>query len=117
MQGDREHHQINQCCRGDGNWGLSLQTFLHKARAHQEVFPGLVYPLYTFLLFMLLVLISFKKQIWENEVGCELGAGRCPCSVQPVPITGDVAVPRAQHVLLLRFSQLLFACSHPIGRP
>lgn len=29
---------------------------------------------------MLLVLISFKKQIWENEVGCELRAGRCPCS-------------------------------------
>lgn len=29
---------------------------------------------------MLLVLISFKKQIWENEAGCELGAGRCSCS-------------------------------------
>lgn len=26
VQGDREHHQINQCCCGDGNWGLSLQN-------------------------------------------------------------------------------------------
>lgn len=63
--------------------GCHFKTSCHEAQARWGIFPGLVYPLYTFLLFMLFVLISFKKQIWKNEVGCELGAGRCShsCSV------------------------------------
>lgn len=91
------HPEASWCCaclcRGTGSATRStsaavqmetgdchFKTFLHEAQARWGIFPGLIYSLYTFLLFMLFVLISFKKQIWENEVGCELGAGRCSCS-------------------------------------
>lgn len=45
MQGDREHHQINQHCCGDGNWGLSLQNILPRGSGSLGDFPRLGLPL------------------------------------------------------------------------